>query len=510
MSKPKQLSGPDFTQGYSFAKLRDGEMLLGHAEGEHVLLARRGDEVFAVGAACTHYGALLTNGILVDDTVRCPWHHACFSLRTGEALTAPAFKPLPCWQVQRDGDTIHLTARKPAPQARLAPAQAPDSIVVIGAGAAGTAAVDMLRREGYRGAITLIGAEANPPVDRPNLSKDYLAGSMPEDWLWLMPAAYYHDNDIELITGVAATAIDPAQRQVKLADGRTLSYGALLLATGAEPVRLTIPGADLPHVHYLRSLSDSHALVAATASAKHAVVIGASFIGLEAAASLRARDIEVHVVAPDARPLERILGTEIGDLIRNLHEKTHRVIFHLKTKTTAITADAVTLENGEHIPADLVVVGVGVRPAVQLAEQAGLAIDKGVLVNEYLETSVPGIYAAGDIARYPDARSGEYVRIEHWVVAQRQAQTAARNMLGRRERYTAVPFFWSAHYDVTLNYVGHAEHWDRIEIDGSIQDHDCTLRYMAHGKVRAVLTIFRDKESLRAVVEMGAMAGPSI
>lgn len=501
MSKPKQLSGPDFTQGYSFAKLRDGKMLLGHAEGENVLLARRGDEVFAIGAACSHYGALLTDGILVNDTVRCPWHHACFSLRTGEALTAPAFKPLPCWQVQRDGDALHLVARKPAPPPRLPPAQAPESIVVIGAGAAGTAAVDMLRREGYRGAITLIGAEPNPPVDRPNLSKEYLAGNMPEDWLWLMPETYYRDNDIELITGVAATAIDPMQHQIKLADGRTLSYGALLLATGAEPVRLSIPGADLPHVHYLRSLSDSRKLIAAAANAKHAVVIGASFIGLEAAAALRAREIEVHVVAPDARPLERILGTEIGDLIRNLHEKTHRVIFHLKTKTTAITAETVTTENGEHIPADLVVVGVGVRPAVQIAEQAGLAVDNGVLVNEYLETSVPGIYAAGDIACYLDPR-GERVRIEHWAVAQRQGQTAARNMLGLRERYTAVPFFWSAHYDVTLNYVGHAEHWDRIDIDGSIENHDCTLRYIADGKVRAVLTICRDKESLRSGVDM--------
>jgi NADPH-dependent 2,4-dienoyl-CoA reductase/sulfur reductase-like enzyme/nitrite reductase/ring-hydroxylating ferredoxin subunit len=507
MSKPKQLSGPDFTQGYSFAKLRDGEMLLGHAEGEHVLLARRGDEVFAVGAACTHYGALLTDGILVDDTVHCPWHHACFSLRTGEALAAPAFKPLPCWQVEREGDNVRLAARKPAPQPRPAPAQAPDSVVVIGAGAAGTAAVDMLRREGYRGAITMIGAEANPPVDRPNLSKEYLAGSMPEDWLWLMPEAYYRDNDIELITGVAATAIDTSQHQVKLADGRALSYGALLLATGAEPVHLTIPGADLSHVHYLRSLPDSRAIIVATANAKCAVVIGASFIGLEAAASLRARGLEVHVVAPGARPLERILGAEIGDFIRALHEQTHGVIFHLDTKPIAITAEAVTLESGERISADLVVVGVGVRPAVNLAQQAGLAVDNGVLVDAYLETSVPGIYAAGDIARYLDSRSGERVRIEHWVVAQRQGQTAARNMLGRRERYTAVPFFWSAHYDVTLNYVGHAEHWDRIEIDGSIQDHDCTLRYLADGRVRAVLTIFRDRESLRAAVDMGEVAG---
>jgi NADPH-dependent 2,4-dienoyl-CoA reductase/sulfur reductase-like enzyme/nitrite reductase/ring-hydroxylating ferredoxin subunit len=507
MSKSKELRGPDFTQGYPFAELHDGAMLLGHAEGEPVLLARRGDEVFAVGAACTHYGALLSDGILVDNTVRCPWHHACFSLRTGEAVAAPAFKPLPCWHVERDGDTLRLAARKPVPQPRPAPTltQMPESIVVVGAGAAGTAAADMLRREGYRGAITLIGAEANSPVDRPNLSKDYLAGSMPEDWLWLMPETYFRDHDIELITDVTVTSIDPAQRQIKLSDGRTLSYGALLLATGADPVRLTLPGADLPHVHYLRNLPDSRAIIAATANAKRAVVIGASFIGLEAAASLRARGLEVHVVAPDARPLERILGPEIGDFIRALHEQTHGVIFHLDTKPKAITTDAVTLENGERIPADLVVVGVGVRPALQLAQQAGLAVDKGVLVDAYLESSMPGIYAAGDIARYTDAHSGERVRIEHWVVAQRQGQTAARNMLGKRERYTDVPFFWSTHYDITLNYVGHAEHWDRIEIDGSLQDHDCTLRYFADGKVHAVLTLFRDRESLRAEVEMGGV-----
>ena len=505
MSKPKLLTGPDFTLGYSFAQLPDGGMLLGHAEGEHVLLARRGAEVFAVGAACPHYGALLTDGILVGDTVRCPWHHACFSLRTGEALAAPAFKPLPCWQVERDGDTVRLAARKAVPQAQPAPAQAPDSIVVIGGGAAGTAAVDSLRKEGYRGAITLVSAEGNPPVDRPNLSKDYLAGGMPEDWLWLMPENYYRDQHIELITSVAASAIDPARRTVHLADGRVLSYGALLLATGAAPVHLSIPGADLPHVHYLRSLPDSRAIIADAVKAKRAVVIGASFIGLEAAASLRARGLEVHVVAPDARPLERILGAELGDFIRALHEQTHGVIFHLNTKPKEIAADAVTLENGERIAAELVVIGVGVRPAVQLAEQAGLAVDKGVLVDVYLETSVPGIFAAGDIARYVDP-NGQRLRVEHWVAAQRQAQTAARNMLGRREPFTAAPFFWSAHYDVTLNYVGHAEHWDRIEIDGSIQDHDCTLRYIGAERVLAVLTIGRDRESLRAAADSEARA----
>lgn len=504
MSKPKELRGPDLTRGYPLADLPDGGMLLGHAEGEPVLLARRGDEVFAVGAACTHYGALLSDGILVGDTVRCPWHHACFSLRTGEAVAAPAFKPVPCWDVELDGGNIRLAARRPAPQPRPAPGRLPDSVVVIGAGAAGTAAADMLRREGYRGSITLIGAEASGPVDRPNLSKDYLAGDMPEDWLWLMPETYFRDRDIELITGVAVVAIDPAKRRIELADGRAFGYGALLLATGAEPVRLEIPGAEQPHVHYLRNLADSRAIIAAAEHAKRAVVVGASFIGLEAAAALRARGLEVHVAAPGARPLERILGAEIGDFIRDLHEQ-HGVVFHLGTRPKAITADAVALENGERIPADLVVVGIGVRPVVQLAQQAGIAIDNGVLVDGYLETSIPGIYAAGDIARYPDAHSGERARIEHWVVAQRQGQAAARNMLGRRERYADVPFFWSAHYDITLNYVGHAERWDRIEIDGSIQDHDCTLRYIADGKVTAVLTLFRDRESLRAEVGMSGV-----
>ncbi len=501
MSEPKPLTGPDFTHGYSFARLRDGEMLLGHADGEHVLLARRGEDVFAIGAACTHYGAMLTDGIMVGDTVRCPWHHACFSLRTGEALAAPALTPVPCWDVQRDGDTLRLAARKTTPAARPAPPDAPASIVIIGAGAAGLAAANMLRREGHRGAITMVSAEADRPVDRPNLSKDYLAGGMPESWLWVMSDTYYSENNIDLISGVRVNAIDTARRLVALADGRTLPYDALLLATGADPIPLPIAGADLPHVHYLRSLRDSRGIVAATAHAKYAVVVGASFIGLEAAASLRARGLEVHVVAPDQRPLERILGPEIGDFIRALHE-THGVVFHLGAKPQMISADAVTLDTGERISADLVVIGVGVRPALELATAAGLDIDKGVTVDQYLETSVPGIYAAGDIARYPDAHSGDRVRIEHWNVAQWQGQTAARNMLGRREAYTAVPFFWSAHYDVTLNYVGHAERWDRIDIDGSIQDRDCTLRYIADGQVRAVLTIFRDKDSLQAAVAM--------
>jgi len=290
---------------------------------------------------------------------------------------------------------------------------------------------------------------------------------------------------------------------VALANGRTITFDKLLLATGAEPVRLQIPGADQPHVHVLRSLSDARAIIANATAARHAVVIGASFIGLEAAAALRTRNLDVHVVAPERRPLERILGPEFGDFIRELHEE-HGVVFHLEDTVTSIEGANAKLKSGATLPADVVVVGVGVRPRLELAERAGVKIDRGVAVNEYLETSIPGIYAAGDIARWPDPHTGENVRIEHWVVAERQGQAVARNMLGQEQRFSQVPFFWSQHYDVPINYVGHAEKWDSVDIDGNIKSRDCLVRYRQNGKVLAVASIFRDIDSLKAEMSMEA------
>jgi apoptosis-inducing factor 3 len=500
---------PDLTLGIAETDLAAGAMLAGQAGEETVLLARVGAEIFAIGATCTHYGGPLAEGLIVGEEVRCPWHHACFSLRTGEALAAPALTSTPCWRVERRDGRIFVREKLPdtARRTRATPRPAgasPPRMVIIGGGAAGFAAAEMLRREGFDGAVTLISAEEAAPYDRPNLSKDYLAGTAPEEWIPLRPPEFYRETGIELRLRTTATAIDAAGRRVILADGERLGFDKLLLATGAEPIRLQVPGADLPHVRTLRSLADSRELIARAAPGNRAAVVGASFIGLEAAAALRQRGLAVDVVAPEARPMERILGSALGDFVRSLHE-AHGVVFHLGRTLAGIEADRVRLDNGATMDAELVVVGIGVRPRIDLAEAAGLRIDRGVVVNDYLETSASGIFAAGDIARWPDLYSGERLRIEHWVVAERQGQTAARNMLGQGQRYTAVPFFWSQHYDISIDYIGHAAIWDEILHDGDIGAHDAALRFRRAGRTLAVATIFRGRESLlaEAAMEMG-------
>jgi NADPH-dependent 2,4-dienoyl-CoA reductase/sulfur reductase-like enzyme/nitrite reductase/ring-hydroxylating ferredoxin subunit len=498
-----EASRPDLAEGIGLGQLAEDAMLLGHVGDNPVLLARRGQEVFAIGATCTHYGGPLAEGLLVDDTVRCPWHHACFSLRTGEALRGPALNPVDFWRVERQGDRVVVrekaaATRKPTPLPAIG---MPGSILILGGGAAGNMAAETLRREGYAGGIVMLSADSSVPYDRPNLSKDYLAGNASEEWSPLRSPEFYREHRIELHLGARAVAIDASRREVQVENGNRHSYDALLIATGAEPVRLDVPGGNLPHIHYLRSLADSRAIIKKAETAQRAVVIGASFIGLEVAASLRARKLEVHVVAPESIPMERVMGREIGGLVRQIHEE-HGVRFHLGATAASIQEENVTFKTGERLAADLVVIGIGVRPALGLAEKAGLAIDRGIAVDEYLETSVPGIFAAGDLARWPDPHTGDKIRVEHWVVAERQGQTAACNMLGRREPFDAVPFFWSMHYDIPIRYVGHAENWDTIEIDGRVEARDCRVTYRRAGRVLAVATIGRDAENLRAELDL--------
>jgi NADPH-dependent 2,4-dienoyl-CoA reductase/sulfur reductase-like enzyme/nitrite reductase/ring-hydroxylating ferredoxin subunit len=496
---------PDFKDGFPVQNLRDNATVLGQADGEDVILVRRGDQFFAIGAHCTHYHGPLAEGLVVGDTVRCPWHHACFSLKTGEALRAPALDPVSCWRVEKVGDKVFvrekLTERPKKPSAR----SLPSSVVIVGGGAAGLAAADMLRREGYDGRVTMISADESGPVDRPNLSKDFLAGTASEDWIPLRPPDFYTSKKIELMLNARVASLDVAAKRVILENGKAYDFGALLLATGADPVKLPISGASDSQISYLRTYADSRAIIAKATSAKQVVVVGASFIGLEVAASLRARGIAVNVVAPEHQPLERIMGPEVGKFIRSLHE-SHGVVFHLGATVSRVDGNKVTLSTGATLNADFIVLGVGVRPSLALAEKAGLKVDRGVVVNEYLETSSPGIFAAGDIARWPDPHSGDRIRVEHWVVAERQGQTAARNILGQKEKFDAVPFFWSQHYDVAINYVGHAEKWDAIKLEGSLDAKDCAVFYQQAGRTLAVVTVFRDMQSLQAEATMESEA----
>jgi len=380
------------------------------------------------------------------------------------------------------------------------PITGPSSVLIIGAGAAGNACAEMLRREGYRGPVTLIDGDRDAPYDRPNLSKDFLAGTAPEDWLPLHPKEFYETQRLEILSGVTAQNIDAKARTVRLSDGSTRSYEMLLIATGATPIRLDVPGGE--RIFYLRTLEDCRGIIDKAGNAKSAVVIGGSFIGLEVAASLVARGLQVHVVAPEKLPLERVLGAELGNLILDLHQR-QGVAFHLGRTAKAVDAKGVVLDDATRIEADLIVAGVGVRPNLDLAESAGVVVDNGIAVNEFLETSVAGIFAAGDVARWPDAYSDARLRVEHWVVAERQGQVVARNMLGYRDRFDDIPFFWSAHYDkVSIQYTGHVERWDATKIDGDVMKMDCAVSYMIGGQRRAIATINRDHQNLENEVAM--------
>jgi NADPH-dependent 2,4-dienoyl-CoA reductase/sulfur reductase-like enzyme/nitrite reductase/ring-hydroxylating ferredoxin subunit len=508
MSNVDDTVRPDLATGVAARDVAQDGMLLGRVGDNDVLLVRAGEEFFAVGAHCTHYHGALADGIVVGDTVRCPLHHACFSLRGGEALRAPALDPIPCWRVDRQGETVsvreQLPPSRPARRARAESRSAsptPRSIMIIGGGAAGLAAADMVRREGYAGPVTIVSADDDPPVDRPNLSKDFLAGEAQDDWMPLWPPETYAERHVDLVLRSRVSSIDPVSRSVLLDDGSRRDFGALLIATGADPVRLPIPGADSRQVLYLRSFADSRAIIERARTGRHVVVVGASFIGLEVSASLRARGVAVDVVAPERVPLERVMGVEVGRFVQSLHE-AQGVVFHLGQTVTSVAGRTVTLSGGGTLDADFVVMGVGVRPAIAVAEKSGLALDRGIAVNEYLETSAPGVFAAGDVARWPDPHTGERIRVEHWVVAERQGQVAARNMLGGRERFEAVPFFWSQHYDVTIRYVGHAERWDAVHVDGSLEARNCAVTFSREGRRLAVVTIHRDRESLASEVQL--------
>ena len=502
MSEPNSPPGPDLSAGVPTSDVPEGSMLVGHVGGEPVMVARVGGELRAIGALCTHYHGPLGEGLLVGETVRCPWHHAQFCLKSGEAIGAPAIDPVDCWRVeQREGAVFVSEKLQPRPSAKRPKAKdSPRRIVVIGGGAAGFAAAEMLRREGFDGDLTLLSADPDPPYDRPNCSKDYLAGKAPRDWMPLRDAAFYEASHIDLRTGAQVGELDLRAREVVLIDGARQAFDAVILATGAEPARPPLLGFDHANVHVLRSLRDCEAIVQAADAGRRVVVVGASFIGLEVAAALIERALDVHVVAPEAAPLAKILGPDLSRFVQSVHEDKG-VTFHLGRSVTHFTDGHVGLDDGTSLPADFVVVGVGVKPRTDLASAAGLQVDRGVIVDGRFETAAARVFAVGDIARYPDPRTGGLIRVEHWVAAQRQGQHVARVLLGQADRFDQTPFFWSAHYDATINYVGHAETFDAAEVEGSVDHQDATVRLTAGGRVLAAATLGRDLESLE--IEVG-------
>jgi NADPH-dependent 2,4-dienoyl-CoA reductase/sulfur reductase-like enzyme/nitrite reductase/ring-hydroxylating ferredoxin subunit len=495
MAEAAAASGPDLTAGIPLDQCAEGQTISARVGDEPVLLSRFDGEFYAIGATCTHYGGALGEGLNHAGTVRCPLHHACFDLKTGAALRAPALDPVDRWRVDVEGNTLFVREKLDSPAPATPAPTAAGTVVIVGGGAAAVACANDLRRLGHDGEIIMLSADQDPPCDRPNLSKDYLAGNALEEWIPLRSDDWYRELRIDLRLETEVCAIDLAERLVVCKSGERVHYDRLLLATGAEPRRLDGPGFDGENVVTLRSLADARALIERATPHSRAAIVGSSFIGLEAAAALRHRKVEVDVIAPESVPFDRVLGKDVGGFIRKLHED-NGVRFHLGTVAASLNGEKLSLANGETVLADFVLLAVGVAPKTTLAQAAGLQVENGVVVDAYLETSAPGIYAAGDIAAYPDPLSGGRVRIEHWAVAEHQGQTAAANMLGLRRPFRAIPFFWTEQYGQSIRYTGHASGWDEARVGGEIGGESFHVRYYSGGRHLASAWLNRNHENL--------------
>jgi NADPH-dependent 2,4-dienoyl-CoA reductase/sulfur reductase-like enzyme len=489
----------DLTQHMPIALLQPGCMLLGRVGRERALVWRHGETFYSVSATCPHLGGPLDEGIVVRGAVRCPWHHACFDIATGEAKSAPAFDPLTRFSVEVEKGHFFVVPTKPVPEAasRGVPSgRALQPMVIVGGGAAAFAAANALRRHGWQDEIFVYSAEDAQPYDRTLLTKDYLDGNFGDDRLSIA-----HHNlaklDVRFENETPVEGLEPIEQIIRLKDGRVQHFGKLLLATGAEPRRPDVRGADLAHVFVLRSLADCRRILSRVANGPRIAVIGGSFIAMEAAASLRSRGLSVSLIAPEQHPMAKIFGQELSDLVVAAHREKG-VELHFGSKIAGIEADAVVLENGETIAADLVIAGIGVTPRVELAKRAGLAVDNGIPVDSRLRTSAQNIFAAGDIAQWPDPHSGERIRVEHWVVAERQGEAAAANMAGADVAFEMVPFFWTKHFDLAIRYIGHARTWDELSIDGDLSRRDATIHFRKDGRVLAIATVGRDRLLLEA------------
>lgn len=482
--------------------LKDGETKRVSIEKTKVLLSRINGEFYAVGAFCPHYGAPLDLGVLSGERIVCPWHHACFNAKTGDLLEPPARDSLPCYEIKIDGDNLIVrvpeeTADRKLPRMVKRDSSGDDrTFVIVGAGAAGNAAAQALREDRFKGRIVMITYENRLPYDRPNLSKDYLQGKANEDWMLLRTEDFYNEYDIQLIRGRRVEEVDIASRTVSLDKGDTLKYDKLLLATGGRAISLEVPGSKLRNIFTLRTYDDADRIISACEASSRAAIIGASFIGMETADSLRERGVQVSVIAPESVPFEHVFGKQIGKLFHELHQD-NGVEFNLGRSVSKFEGndkvEAVVLDDGQKIEVGVVIVGIGVKPATDIIKGIGLMPDGSIKVDKYL-CAVEGVYAAGDIASFPDWRTGKHTRIEHWRTAEQHGRIAGYNMAGIETPYESVPFFWTTQVGLNFRYVGYVKDWDDIIIDGDLSSKEFIAYYVKNNRVLGAAGNRRDKE----------------
>ncbi len=457
---------------------------------EEILLVREGDAVHACGGKCPHYGAPLAEGVLLGHEVVCPWHNARFDVWTGRLVAPPALDDLPAYQVEVEGDDVYVRSVQVAKRPQRTGKG--KTVLIVGAGAAGEAAAETLRREGFDGRVVMVTPEQDLPYDRPNLSKDFLAGKAKPEWLPLRSEEFYRQQQIEVLTGTRVVALGARERVAHMQPGGKLPFDLCLIATGGTPRKLTVPGAELAGVFTLRSLADARALEAAAAKAGKALIVGAGFLGLEAASALRSRGLQVAVVAPEPVPLANILGDGVGTCLRQLHEE-YGVEFHLgrmvqEFRGSGAVAQAV-LSDDKRLEIDLAIVGIGIVPVVDFLEGSGLVEGGAVPVDARLQTKAPGVFAAGDVAAVLQGADGGRQRVEHWAVAERQGQHAARAMLGDPGAYEEVPFFWTRQHGVSLKYAGSAHRFEAVLYRGDLRTRRFLAGYFAGGRLVAAASI---------------------
>lgn len=490
---------------YPVAKLTDlkeGEMKQVTADGTDILLAHLEGKFYAVGAFCTHYGAPLAKGALCGKHVICPWHHAWFDITNGNLLEPPALDALPNYEIKIVGDEVHVALPEKRTDRRL-PAMSSCNLevdkrvfAILGGGAAGYAAAQTLREEGYQGRIIMITQEEELPYDRPNISKDYLQGQVKSKMMPLRSKKFFENHKIEVLTGKTAKEVDYPNNKIIFEAGEPLHYNKVLVATGGIPRKMDMPSAKLKNVFVLRSFDSADAIIDALENTKKVVIVGASFIGMEAAASLQSRGFSVTVVAPEKVPFAKTLGPEIGKYFKELHQE-NGVQFRLESQVKEFEGDSkveyVILKSGERLEADVVITGIGVSPATDILKDIKQDKDGGVITDLYLNLA-PDLYAAGDIATIPDPDTNQPRRIEHWRYALQQGRAAAMNMLDKEIPFLGVPFFWTAHFGVSLRYLGHAKEWDEIFYDGEVEKKNFLAFYIKNNRITAVAGIGRDKE----------------